>query len=325
VGLSNGGYQVRRALEIDNDRPLWCRLFHGGLDWSGTYFADRIVLDTNNDGEVTVGEYAAATTLISHPDAACLTMGWAYASDTLTTPEQYSQFPRYPDARIAMLAAGYNEKSDIFWGFYNTNFDRYQYVSGLEPWRGVGYHNLISYVYRAELLGHDMAQAEAYSCFSNPDYPDQHPPLYNWLKTAVDGGWTPEGVQYALANANTGRFKAPMITIVGDADGLLAINAHSLAYRKAIERFGRKRLHRLYIIENGPHVDAHADGNADFDFNGIVGDENADLELTPMQAYAQRAFMYLEAWVENGVRPPSNKTVATDPANDIHDPNLLAW
>jgi hypothetical protein len=130
VGFSNGGYQVRRALEIDNNRPWWRRLFHGGLDWSGTYFADIRVLD--------------------------------------------------------------------------TNYDSYQYVPGYESWRGVGYHNLISYVYRAELLGHDMDQAKAYSCFSDPDTPDAYPPLYNWLETAVDGGWTPESVRFALVNANTG-------------------------------------------------------------------------------------------------------------------------
>lgn len=325
AGLSNGGYQVRRALEIDNARSRWRRLFHGGLDWSGTYFADEKVLDTNKNGEVSLEEYAAATTLISHTDTACQAMGWAYSPDTLTTPEEYAKSPRYPDAHKAMLGAGYNALSDIFWGFYNTNYDAYKAIPGFAAWQGVGYHNLISYVYRAELLGHDAAQAQAYSCFYDPGQPDQHPPLYDWLETVADGGWTPESVEYALANANTAKFKVPMITIVGDADGLLAVHAHSLAYRKAVKRFGKKRLHRLYVIENGPHVDAHADGNADFDFNGIAGDENADLELTPMQAYAQRAFMYLEDWVEKGVRPPKNKTVATDPTDDIDDAYLLDW
>jgi hypothetical protein len=103
-GLSNGGYQVRRAIEIDNRGPRWRRLFHGGLDWSGTYFAAKPVLDVDKDGEVTPEEYAAATTLISHTDTASQTMGWAYAADTLTTPDQYYLTSRYPDAREAMLA-----------------------------------------------------------------------------------------------------------------------------------------------------------------------------------------------------------------------------
>lgn len=324
VGLSNGGYQVRRALELDNCRPRRRRMFDGGLDWSGTYFAPKEILDRDKDGEVSVQEYASAKTLVSHMDTACLTMGWAYDDDTLTTPEQYRLDPRYPAARKAMLEAGFNHGSDIFWGFYNTNYDVYKDLN-LPQWQGVGYFNLVSYVYRADLLGHDSAQSAAYSCFYDPDQEGQRPPLYDWLKNAVDGGWTEEGVQYALANGNTARFKAPMITLVGDADGLLAIHAHSRAYRKAVKRYGRRRLHRLYVIANGPHVDAHADGEVDFDFDGIPNNEGAADELTPMQAYTQRAFDYLVDWVEKGIRPPRSTYVATDPTDDVVDPSQLAW
>ncbi|NNG01262.1 MAG: tannase/feruloyl esterase family alpha/beta hydrolase [Desulfobacteraceae bacterium] len=325
VGLSNGGYQVRRALEIDNDHPRRHRMFHGGLDWSGTYFADRKTLDTDRDGEVSMEEYAAADTLVKHMDTATLNMGWAYSPDTLTTPAQYEQYPRYPSVRPVMQDVGFNDNSDIFWGFYNTNYDAYKNVPGYEHWKGVGYQNLISYVYRAELLGDDAVESAVYSCFADPGQPDLRPPLYDWLEYAVDGGWTDEGVASALANANTAKFRVPMITIVGDSDGLLAMNAHSIAYRRAIEKNGKRRLHRLYVIENGPHVDAHADGLVDFNFDGIPGNEGAADELTPMQAYAQRAFMYLEDWVEHRILPPAGKTVPTDPVNDISDPYLLEW
>ncbi|MBT8340639.1 MAG: tannase/feruloyl esterase family alpha/beta hydrolase [Desulfatitalea sp.] len=324
AGLSNGGYQVRRALEIDNSLPRWRRVFHGGLDWSGTYFPDARVLDANRDGTVDIKEYHAARTLVGHMDVACRTMKWAYDPETLTTPAQYAETPRYPDAHGPMTAAGFNSASDIFWGYYNTNYDNYK-DQGLPQWRGVGYFNLISHVYRAELLGHDLEQSAAYSCFHDPNRPEAPPALYQWLENARYGGWTAESIQWALANANTAEFKAPMITLVGDADGLLAIDAHSLAYRRAVEKYGRKGLHRLYVIENGPHVDAHADGAVDFNFDGVSGNEDADLELTPMQAYAQRAFMYLEQWVENGASPPESKTVANDPSQDMDDPNLLAW
>jgi hypothetical protein len=324
AGLSNGGYQVRRALEIDNMRPRWRHLFDGGLDWSGTYFADARVLDTDHDGHVSVEEYYTANTLVGHMDVATLTMGWAYAPGTLTTPQEYTQTPRYPEAHAAMEAAGFSEASDIFWGYYNTNYDYYQYY-GLPTWKGVGYSNLTSYVYRAELLGHDLAQSAPYSCFYDDSQPDQPPPLYEWLETAVSGGWTPESVQWALANANTAQFKVPMITVVGNADGLLALNAHSAAYYEAVHKYGNKQLYRQYLIDNGPHVDAHADGLVDFDFNGTWGDEGAADELTPLQAYAQRAFTYLTNWVERGRRPPDSCMVATDPANDIVDPELLEW
>ncbi|MGD9367851.1 MAG: hypothetical protein PVH87_19275, partial [Desulfobacteraceae bacterium] len=141
VGLSNGGYQVRRALEIDKGHRRWRRLFDGGLDWSGTYFADARVLDTNRDGTVSVDEYDEANTLVGSMDVATVTMGWAYAPDTLTNPEEYAKKPyRYPTAHPDMEAAGFNTESDIFWGYYNTNYDYYQYF-GLPQWRGVGYQN----------------------------------------------------------------------------------------------------------------------------------------------------------------------------------------
>ena len=323
VGLSNGGYQVRRALELDYRKPRRRRMFDGGLDWSGTYFAGKKILDKNKDGKVSVEEYASANTLVAQMDTACRNMGWAYDADTLTTPDQYRLEPRFQDAQDAMLAAGFNRGSDIFWGYYNTNYDPFKWL--YPQWQGVGYFNLVSYVYRAELLGHNLEQSGPYSCFYDPGQPNQRPPLYKWLETAANGGWTEDGVTYALANANTARFRAPMITLVGDADGLLAIHAHSLAYRKAVKKYGKRRLHRLYVIANGPHVDAHADGLVDFDFDGIPGNEKAADELTPMQAYIQRAFDYLVDWVEKGIRPPRSTYVATDPTDDAVDPSQLEW
>lgn len=75
-----------------------------------------------------------------------------------------------------------------------------------------------------------------------------------------------------------------------------------LAYKKAVEKYGHKRLYRQYLIENGPQFDAHADGSVDFDFDDIPGNEGAEDELTPLQAYAQRSFSYLIDWVEKGIR-----------------------
>ena len=324
VGLSNGGYQVRRALEIDAEVPRWRRIFNGGLDWSGTYFPDARVLDANKDGTVDVHEYYSASTLVGQMDIAAQTMGWAYDPGTLTTPAQYYETPRYPDAHDAIEGAGFSSASDIFWGLYNTNYDYYKNY-GLPEWQGVGYYNLTSYVYRAELLGHDLAQSAAYSCFYDPTHPEDPPPLYAWLASAELGGWTAQSIQWALADANTADFRVPMITVVGGADGLLALNGHSAAYKKAVEKYGHRRLYRQYLIENAPHVDAHADGMVDFDFDGIPGNEGAENELTPLQAYAQRAFSYLIDWVERGIRPPASKTVPTDPTNDVSDPDLLSW
>lgn len=324
VGLSNGGYQVRRALEIDKQHRRWRRIFDGGLDWSGTYFADARVLDTDRDGTVSVSEYYSAKSLVGHMDVASLTMGWAYTPGTLTTPEEYAETPRFPAAQDDMIAAGFNTESDIFWGYYNINSDYYKDY-GLPQWQGVGYYNLSAYIFRADLLGHDLQQSAGYSCFYDPAKPNDPPPLYDWLQNAVNGGWTEESVQWALANANTAEFESPLITVVGNADGLLALNAHSAAYHDAVKKYGRQQLYRQYMIDNGPHVDAHADGLVDFDFNGTPGDEGAADELTPMQAYVQRAFLYLIDWVEQGVQPPESGTVATDPTDDVTDSNVLYW
>jgi hypothetical protein len=53
MGLSNGGYQVRRALEIDHKRVLKGRkrLFDGGVDWSGAYWPDARVMDADGNGQ----------------------------------------------------------------------------------------------------------------------------------------------------------------------------------------------------------------------------------------------------------------------------------
>ncbi len=323
AGLSNGGYQVRRALEIDAATHRFKRLFSGGLDWSGTYFPDARVMDTNKDGVVDIEEYHTAGTLVSQMDVAARTMGWAYDEDTLTTPAQYAQTPRYPDARENMTIVGFSPESDIFWGLYNTNYDAYKDL-GLPQWQGVGYFNLVSYVYRAELLGHDQEQSAPYSCFYDSES-GMRPPLYDWLDQADLGGWTRESIQWALANANTAQFKVPLITVVGTADGLLPLYRHSAAYQQAIEAFGRPELYRQYRIENGPHVDAHADGLVDFDFDGTPGNEGASEALTPLQAYAQRSFTYLVDWVENKKLPPESKTVPTNPGSDAVDPDELEW
>ncbi len=49
-----------------------------------------------------------------------------------------------------------------------------------------------------------------------------------------------------------------------------------------------------------------ADGNGNFDFNGVPGDEGMADRLTPMQAYVEKAFAYLVDWSENDNAPPDS-------------------
>jgi hypothetical protein len=107
VGLSNGGYQVRRALEIDHARVQGgsARIFAGGLDWSGAYWPDQRVLDKDQNGTVTPAEYAAANHLVSTNEKAALTMKWAYDPMTYSTPAAYQEMPKFSGAQAAMKAA----------------------------------------------------------------------------------------------------------------------------------------------------------------------------------------------------------------------------
>jgi len=326
VGLSNGGYQTRRALEMDHESVAAGneRLFDGGIDWSGAYWADERVLDADNDGQVTPAEYGAATdTLINHIDRAVLTMGWTYSPDTLSTPEEFAKTPQFPDAREAMADAGYPAESAVYWGYYNSNFDSYK--TALPIYQGVGYYNLVSYIYRAELLGHDPGESQAYSCYFDSENPDTEPPLYGWLASSDDWGWTGDSIQWALKNANTGEFSAPLISVVGEADALLGYYAQAVPYKNAVEQYGNPDMYRQYVIENAGHVDANADGTGDFDFDGEFGEEGMVDSLTPMQAYVQRAFQYLTNWVESGNAPPDSKIIVTDPGDDVTDPARLSF
>lgn len=325
IGLSNGGYQTRRALEIDHKRVAKGkqRLFNGGVDWSGAYWPDARVLDENRDGKVSLREYAAADTLINSVDKGTIAMGWLYSPDTVTTADEYGKNPRFPGAYLPMVGDGFSPESAIYWGYYNTNFDGYQYIPGFEIFRGVGYYNLISYVYRADLRGDNVITSSAYSCYSNPNNPDAEPPLYGWLRSTANGGWNKESVKFALKNANTGEFSVPLLSLHGQADALVALNSQGVKYKDAVELFGNPELYRLYIIAHSGHVDKHADGG--WGFRSAVKDPDIPDLLTPMQAYAQRTFTYLEQWVENGESPPKSKLVETDPANDVINPDNLDW
>lgn len=313
VGISNGGYQVRRALELDHVRVQAgeARRFDGGIDWAGAYWPDRSALDGNGDGVVSPAEFAAKNHLISQNERAMLAMGYAYEAGSNTTPDEFAKVPPYPKAQDAMQAAGFDAASALIWGAYNTAFDAVK--AALPDWRGVGYYNFTGYYFRAELLGHTAKESAAYTPFAKMGTP----PYYDYLRRSVDGGWDAQSVGWALANANSAAFSAPLISLHGDRDGLLGLQAHALAYRAAIKRVGQPALHRLYVVENGGHIDAHSDGKLDFDFDGQIGEEGMADRFTYMQPYVERAFDYLRDWVLRAEAPPQSGTLATDASQDV--------
>jgi len=98
---------------------------------------------------------------------------------------------------------------------------------------------------------------------------------------------------------NTGKINKPLITVQGTWDVLIPVAASSVPYRALIEKNGKANIHRLYLIEQGTHLD------------GWVGDPVKDPEkkLAPVMPYAHQAFDMLVDWVENGKAAPANMTV----------------
>ncbi len=82
AGVSNGGYQVRRALETDSSRES---LYDGGVDWEGTLFSQRSNLF----------DYLP-TSLLHGPDA----------------------IAGVPSAISAMAAVGFNPESQPLWAYH---------------------------------------------------------------------------------------------------------------------------------------------------------------------------------------------------------------
>ena len=232
-----------------------------------------------------------------------------------------------------MFEIGFHRDSAQIWGAYNSNFDfykNYAAIPGYEAywvWAGVGYLNLSSSLYLAEARGEGMDEWLNYNYQNTSTYGDGpvEPTLYAYLEANADTlGFNQEAVDYFLKIANSAEFSVPLIEIHGTKDSLVPTNGQGVAYREAVEEFGNPELHRLYLIENGMHVEYQVDfGRVDFDFDGnMATDVELDVTetLTPMQGYAMLAMDKLEDWVENGNEPPESGTVLTDPLTDEVSP-----
>jgi hypothetical protein len=123
----------------------------------------------------------------------------------------------------------------------------------------------------------------------------------------------PQAVKDAVASVSlTGNIRKPMITLHGDLDALLPINADSDVYAEMIGDAGRSKIHRYYVIEDGNHVDDRADV--------------FPTEIRPILPCYREAFHRLTAWVETGTKPPANQTVARPTSGDVANtcPQLAA-
>ena len=90
--------------------------------------------------------------------------------------------------------------------------------------------------------------------------------------------------------ANTGHIGVPVLTVAGNWDCLLPFAHHQSAYAGRVAASGCARLHRLYEIDRGNHVD------------GLLRLDRGDEQ--PVFPYFEAAFTRLEPWVERGEEPP---------------------
>ncbi|MCI3275084.1 tannase/feruloyl esterase family alpha/beta hydrolase [Streptomyces cylindrosporus] len=132
---------------------------------------------------------------------------------------------------------------------------------------------------------------------------------------ASDAGYDyasrPAAVHRAVARvALTGRVGRPLITLHGDLDTLLPEAADSDVYARMVDAGGRAALHRYYTIQGGTHVDGLYDTYPD--------------RLRPILPCYRSAFDALVSWVERGVRPPADRTVARPAGGDVVDSCALA-
>jgi hypothetical protein len=143
-----------------------------------------------------------------------------------------------------------------------------------------------------------------WSLAADPDFI----PGMTWSKIAANPkdymNWDyykrPDSVRaYFRKFENTGKINKPLITVQGNWDVLIPLKVSALPYRALIEKNGNADLHRLYIIDQGSHLD------------GWVGDpkRDPDKKLQALMPYGHQAFDMLVEWVENGKPAPANMTV----------------
>ena len=191
-------------------------------------------------------------------------------------PVALRNFPDYAatgseEALERMVRAGFSRRSAFTWDYH------YSY-----------YWDLTQRVYREEFdpsydgdleAGIPFCQSGTPSCDADYDYSER-----------------PAAREAMQEVALTGDVRRPMLTLHGTLDALLPIRTDSDVYRPMVRRQGQADRHRYYRIRGGTHVDG---------LRGTYGDR-----VRPLLPCARRAFVRLEAWVEDGRRPPASATLA---------------
>lgn len=182
-----------------------------------------------------------------------------------------------------MYAAGFARGSEFLW-----------------PYHQKAYWGLTQKAYRAEFDPAYDPECPGSSSGSTTD--DILAPCAS--DATYDYATRPASVHRAVARvALTGRIGKPLLTLQGDLDTLLPIATDAAVYARMTDAQGRGRLHRTYTVKDGTHTDGLYDTYPD--------------RLRPILPCYQDAFQTLTRWVDDGTRPPADRTVGRPADGDV--------
>lgn len=225
AGISNGGYQVRRALETDGPHE---RLYDGGVDWEGTLFLSSLPAGIVTERPTT------GYNLFTYLPAALANWPGDVSGD--------------PAAREALAAVGFEPESEPLW-----------------PYHWAIYWGLTQKIYRLafdpEYTGYSCSDPAGLAppCVSPPvlEVPPTDPDAAYDYHARVAA--FPELARRLDSVANTGDIQRPLITLHGDQDALLPARTDSDLYAQLVARKHREGRFRYYTVRGGNHVDPQFD------------------------------------------------------------------
>ncbi|HWE22458.1 MAG TPA: alpha/beta hydrolase domain-containing protein [Myxococcales bacterium] len=234
AGISNGGYQTRRALETDNKKPF---LYDGGVDWEGTLFLSSLPAGVKTQAATTGFNLFTylPTSLANYPGDV--------AGD--------------PAAVQALAAVGFNPQSQPLWSYHWTI-----------------YWGLTQKIYRLEFdpeyTGYTCSDplGAGPPCVSPPalTVPPGDPDASYDYRARLKAN--PALASRLDAVANTGNIQHPLITLHGDQDSLLPIATDSDLYSQMVALQHKSKSYRYYVVQGGNHVDPLYDDHAGIDSYG---------------------------------------------------------